>query len=79
MLFDPRVQVKAVEGDPFFADGNDDQPRANVAVEHAASDTAVGRGAWRVHERVKKQDYAALVVQGYGRDTHVLFHVKHVS
>ena len=44
MLFDPRVQVKAVEGDPFFADGNEDQPRANVAVEHSASDTAVGRG-----------------------------------
>jgi hypothetical protein len=44
MLFDPRVQVKAVEGDPFLANGNDDQPRANVAVKHSASDTAVRRG-----------------------------------
>ena len=44
MLFDPRVQVKAVERDPLLANRNDDQPRANVAVEHAASDTAVGRG-----------------------------------
>jgi hypothetical protein len=44
MLFDPRVQVKAVEGDPIFAYGNDDHPGANVAVEHSASDTAVGRG-----------------------------------
>jgi hypothetical protein len=44
MLFDPRVQVKTVECHPHFADGNDDQPRANVAIEHWASDTAVGRG-----------------------------------
>jgi len=44
MLFDPRVQVKAVEGDSLLANGNDDHPRANVAVEHSASDTAVGRG-----------------------------------
>lgn len=44
MLFDPRVQVKAIEGDPLLPDWNDDQPRANVAVEHPASDTAVGRG-----------------------------------
>ena len=44
MLFDPRVQVKAVEGDPLLTDGNDHQPWANVAVEHSASDTAVGRG-----------------------------------
>jgi hypothetical protein len=43
MLFDPRVQVKPVERDPHLADANDDQPRANVAVEHATSDTAVGR------------------------------------
>jgi hypothetical protein len=44
MLFDPRVQVKAVECDPLLTDGNDHQPWANVAVEHSASDTAVGRG-----------------------------------
>jgi hypothetical protein len=44
MLFDPRIQVKAVEGDSLLANGNDDQPRANVAVEHSASDAAVGRG-----------------------------------
>ena len=44
MLFDPRVQVKAVECDPHLADANDDQPRANVAVEHSTPDTAVGRG-----------------------------------
>ena len=44
MLFDPRVQVKAVEGDPLLANGNDDYPGPNVAVEHSASDTAVGRG-----------------------------------
>jgi hypothetical protein len=44
MLFDPRVQVKAVEGDPLLANGNDDHPRTNVAVEHSTSDTAVGRG-----------------------------------
>jgi hypothetical protein len=44
MLFDPRVQVKAVEGDPLLANGNNDHPRANVAVEHSASNAAVGRG-----------------------------------
>ena len=44
MLFDPRVQVKAVKRDPIFADGNDDHPGANVAIEYSASDTAVGRG-----------------------------------
>lgn len=44
MLVDPRVQVKAIEGDPLLPDWNDDQPRANVAVEHPASDTAVGWG-----------------------------------
>jgi hypothetical protein len=44
MLFDPRVQVKAVEGDPLLANGNNDHPRANFAVEHSASDAAVGRG-----------------------------------
>ena len=44
MLFDPRVQVNAVECDSLFADGNGDQPRANVAIEHSASDAAVGRG-----------------------------------
>ena len=44
MLFDPRVQVKAVECDPLLTDGNDHQPWANVAVEHSASDAAVGRG-----------------------------------
>jgi hypothetical protein len=43
MLFDPRVQVKAVECDSLFADGNDDHARANIAVEHSASDTTVGR------------------------------------
>ena len=44
MLFDPRVQVKAVECDPLFAYRNDDQTWTNVAVEHSASDAAVGRG-----------------------------------
>jgi len=44
MLFDPRVQVKPVECNPRLADANDDQPRANVAVEDSTSDTAVGRG-----------------------------------
>ncbi|MCC6195877.1 MAG: hypothetical protein IT518_15560 [Burkholderiales bacterium] len=44
MLFDPRVQVKAIEGEPLLPDWNDDQPRANVAVEHPASDPAVGWG-----------------------------------
>ena len=43
MLFDPRVQVKPVECDPHLADANDDQPRANVAVEDSTSDTAVGQ------------------------------------
>ena len=43
MLFDPRVQVKSVECNPHFADANDDQPWANVAIEDATSDTAVGR------------------------------------
>jgi hypothetical protein len=44
MLFDPCVQVKAVECDPLLANGNDDHPWANVAVEHSASDAAIGRG-----------------------------------
>jgi hypothetical protein len=43
------------------------------------SGAVAARWAWRVDDRVKRQHYAALVVQGYGRDTHVLFHVKHVS
>ena len=64
MLFDPRVQVKAVEGDPLLADGNDDQPRANVAVEHSASDTAVGRG-------IAIADQARLQHDGHGASTRV--------
>ena len=44
MLFDPRIQVKAVEGDALFTDRNDDDPGPDVAIEHAASDPAVGRG-----------------------------------
>jgi hypothetical protein len=44
MLFDPRVQVKAVECDAFLADRNDDQPRANIAVKHAAPDSAIAWG-----------------------------------
>jgi hypothetical protein len=62
MLFDPRVQVKAVECDPLFADGNDDQPRAYVAVEHSASDTAVGRG-------FAIADQARLQCNGHGKST----------
>jgi len=62
MLFDPRVQVKAVECDPLLADGNDDQPRANAAVEHAASDTAVGRG-------IAIADQARLQHGGHGAST----------
>jgi hypothetical protein len=44
MLFDPAIQVKPIECDTVFADWNDGEPRANVAVEHAASYTTVGRG-----------------------------------
>jgi len=62
MLFDPRVQVKAIEGDSFFADGNDDHPRANVAVEHSASDTAVGRS-------IAIADQARLQCDGHGKST----------
>jgi hypothetical protein len=62
MLFDPRVQVKAVECNPLIADGNDDQPRANVAVEHSASDTAVGRG-------IAIADQARLQHDGHGGST----------
>jgi hypothetical protein len=64
MLFDPGVQVKAVECDPLFADGNDDQPRANVAVEHAASDTAVAQG-------IAIADQARLQHDGHGASTSV--------
>ena len=62
MLFDPRVQVKAVECDPHLADANDDQTRANVAVEHSASDTAVGRG-------IAIADQARLQHGGHGAST----------
>jgi hypothetical protein len=62
MLFDPRVQVKAVECDPLFADRNDDHPRADVAVEHSASDTAVGRG-------IAIADQARLQHDGHGGST----------
>jgi hypothetical protein len=62
MLFDPRVQVKAVECDPLFADGNGDHPRANVAVEHSASDTTVGRG-------IAIADQARLQHDGHGAST----------
>ena len=62
MLFDPRVQVKAVECDPPIADGNNDQPRANVAVEHSASDTAVERG-------IAIADQARLQHDGHGGST----------
>jgi hypothetical protein len=62
MLFDPRVQVKAVECDPLFADGNHGHPRANVAVEHSASDTAVERG-------IAIADQARLQHDGHGGST----------
>jgi hypothetical protein len=62
MLFDPRVQVKAIECNPLFADGDDNQPRANVAVKHSASDTAVGRG-------IAIADQARLQRGGHGAST----------
>jgi hypothetical protein len=63
MLFDPRVQVKAVESDPLFADGNHDQPRTDVAVEHSASDTAVGRGiAIADQARLQRGGHGALTI-----------------
>src|SRR5689334_22185956 len=45
MLVDPRIQVKAVEGDPLFAHWDDGQPRSDVPIEHATSDAAV---RWRI-------------------------------
>ena len=62
MLFDPRVQVKAVECDPLFADRDDNQPRANIAVEHPAADTAVERG-------IAIADQARLQHDGHGGST----------
>lgn len=62
MLFDPRVQVKAVECDSLFADGNDDDPGTDVAVEHAASDAAVGRG-------IAIADQTRLQHDGHGAST----------
>jgi len=62
MLFDPRVQVKPVECNPHLADANDDQPRANVAVEHSTSDTAVGRG-------IAIADHTWLYYEGHGAST----------
>jgi hypothetical protein len=62
MLFDPRVQVKAVECDPYLADTNDDQPRANVAVEHSTPDTAVRRG-------IAIADHTRLYYDGHGTST----------
>ena len=59
MLFDPRVQVKAVECDSHFAHANDDQERANVAVEHSTPDTAVGRG-------IAIADHTWLYYDGHG-------------
>ena len=56
MLFDPRVQVKAVKRDPLLADGNDDHPGANVAIEYSASDTAVGRGIAIANQARLKHD-----------------------
>jgi hypothetical protein len=62
MLFDPRVQVKAIECDSLLADGNDDQPRANVAIEHSAPDTAVGGS-------IAIADQAWLQRDGHGTST----------
>jgi len=62
MLFDPRVQVKAVECDSHLADANDDQPRANVAVEHSTSDTAVRRS-------IAIADQPRLQRDGHGEST----------
>jgi len=62
MLFDPRVQVKAVECDPYLADTNDDQPRANVAVEHSTPDTTVRRG-------IAIADHTRLYYDGHGTST----------
>ena len=62
MLFDPRVQVKSVECNPHLADANDDQPRANVAVEHSTPDTAVGRG-------IAIADHTRLYYDGHGAST----------
>ena len=62
MLFDPRVQVKAVEGDPLLANGNDDHPGPNVAVEHATSGTAVGRS-------IAIADQPRLQRDGHGEST----------
>ena len=62
MLFDPRVQVKAVECDSLFADGNDDHARANIAVEHPPADTAVGRG-------IAIADQPRLQRDGHGEST----------
>ena len=45
MLFDPCIQVKAVEGDPVFAYGDDGYPRTDIAIEDATADAAVG---WRI-------------------------------
>lgn len=44
MLVNPGIQVKAIEGDAFLADGNDRQRWAYVAIEHSPPDAAVGRG-----------------------------------
>jgi hypothetical protein len=63
MLFDPRFQVKPVECNPCLADANDDQPRANVAVEDSTSDTAVGRGiAIADHTRLYDDRHGASTV-----------------
>ena len=87
MPFDPRVQVKPVECDPHLADANDDQPRANVAVEHSTPDTAVGRSiAIADHTRSYYDGHGALTViskiksrqrcERANGDAHVLFRIK---
>jgi hypothetical protein len=62
MLFDPRVQVKAVECDSHLAHANDDQPWANVAVEDSPPNTAVGRG-------IAIADHARLYYDRHGAST----------
>ena len=62
MLFDPRVQVKSVECNPHLADANDDQPWADVTIEDATSDTAVGRS-------IAIADQPRLQRDGHGEST----------
>ena len=62
MLFDPSIQIKPIECDSVFADGNDGEPRANVAVEHSASYATVGWG-------IAVADQPRLNQDGHGEST----------